>query len=77
MNEYMCSQIYLHKTVHAYSFPMSLINSTIMDFNLLRFLGSLTMVVALAISFTRTIDRYANLAQKEFPEEEGPTPLQV
>lgn len=41
----MWSQLYLHKMVHAYSFTLSLIVSTIMGFNLLEFLRSLTMVV--------------------------------
>lgn len=77
MHEYMCSQIYLYKRVLAHSFPLSLIKSNVMGFNLLRFLGSLSMVVTPIVLFIKAIDLNPNLAQKKFPEEEGPTLLKI
>lgn len=41
MHKYMCSQILLHKIMHAYSFILSLIISTIMSLYLLRILKNL------------------------------------
>lgn len=61
--------IYLHE----YSLPLSLINSIVMSFNLLGFLRSLLVVVPPTSLFTGAIDLDTDVAQAEFPKEEGLT----
>lgn len=67
----------LNKTMHAFSLSLSLINSIVMDFNLLGFFRSLIVVVLTPISFTRAVDLDVDLVQEECPEKEGPAPSKV
>lgn len=62
MPKYMCSLILLHEYVHIYSLTLSLINSTFMNFNLLRLLRTLTVMVPPATLLIEVIDLYANVA---------------